>query len=179
MSIAMRTDPSAAGTAPRVVAAIQEILCEEAEAIVKMANALPHQELSRAVTLILECTGHIVVTGLGKAGLIGQKIAATLASTGTPSYFLHPSEALHGDLGCLRVHDVILALSSSGETVETVRTTKYAREQGLEAIAMTGRLESPLARSASCILPIGGLAEAGTLRLAPSSSTTCMLALGD
>lgn len=162
-----------------MVASAQAILREEAGAILELAEQLCETSFVRAVSLILACRGHVAVIGMGKAGLIGHKIAATLASTGTPSYFLHPSEALHGDLGRLGRQDLVLALSASGETPETVRTAHFARDNGLKVIAMTARGESSLARAATSVLLLRGADEAGTLRLAPSASTTCLLALGD
>jgi arabinose-5-phosphate isomerase len=133
----------------------------------------------RAVDLLLACRGVIVVTGMGKAGLIGQKISATLASTGTPSIFLHPVEALHGDLGRIRSDDLLLALSNSGETVESKQLIPAARKIGAGVIAMTGRADSMLARLADCVLEIGEVDEACPLGLAPTASTSAMLALGD
>lgn len=131
-----------------------------------------------AVEAILACEGRVAVTGMGKAGLIGQKIAATLASTGTPAYFLHPSEALHGDLGMLRREDIVLALSNSGETEEVVRLLPHIRDR-VPIVAITRDQESALGRSATFLISLGHIEEACPLGLAPSASTTAMLAVGD
>ncbi len=132
-----------------------------------------------AVARILACKGMVVVTGMGKAGLIGAKVSATLASTGTPSLSLHPSEALHGDLGRIRRDDVLLVLSNSGETVEIKAVIPAARKIGAGVIAITGSRESTLGRLADHVLEIGRVHEACPMGLAPTASTAAMLALGD
>ncbi|MBE0534511.1 MAG: KpsF/GutQ family sugar-phosphate isomerase [Phycisphaerae bacterium] len=132
-----------------------------------------------AAEIIFNARGCVIVTGVGKAGLIGEKISATLASTGTPSHFLHPVEALHGDLGRVRNGDVVLALSHSGESDEIVRLIALLKQQENKLIAMTGRADSRLARHSDVVLCMGPLEEACPLGIAPSVSTTCMLALGD
>jgi len=119
------------------------------------------------------------VTGLGKSGLIGQKIAATLASTGTPAYFLHAAEASHGDLGMLVAGDTVLALSFSGETPEVLRLLEFAKARGLKTIAMSGEPGSPVARAAGLVISVAISREACPLNLAPTASTTAMLAMGD
>ena len=121
----------------------------------------------------------MIVSGIGKAGLIGQKIMATLASTGTPSHFLHPAEAVHGDLGRVHADDVVLVLSQSGETEEIVRLLPPLAELGVPIIAITGRADSTLGRAARVVIDLGPVEEACPLGLAPSSSTTAMLAVGD
>ncbi|MDP6988562.1 MAG: KpsF/GutQ family sugar-phosphate isomerase [Planctomycetota bacterium] len=150
----------------------------EARAIAELEGLLD-ESFSRAVDMTLACEGLLVVTGMGKAGLVGQKISATLASTGTPSLFLHPAEALHGDLGRVREQDVLLALSNSGETAEVNATLPTATRIGAGVVAMTGRPDSAMARLADCVLDIGRVEEACPLRLAPTASTSAMLALGD
>jgi arabinose-5-phosphate isomerase len=120
-----------------------------------------------------------VVAGVGKAGLVGQKISATLASTGTPSLFLHPTEALHGDLGRIRAKDTLFAISNSGESAETNALIGPARKLGASLMAMTGRADSTLGRLSDCVLDIGPVEEACPLKLAPTASTSAMLALGD
>lgn len=157
----------------------REVLRAEAMALWGLAERLPHQELCAAVELIQECSGRLVVSGMGKAGLIGRKIAATFASTGTASHFLHPAEAMHGDLGCIRRDDVILMLSYSGETEEIVRLLPSLGALGVPLIALTGRPDSSLGRAATVVLDLGRLDEACFLGLAPSTSTTAMLGLGD
>jgi arabinose-5-phosphate isomerase len=155
-----------------------EVIRIETEAIARLGELLD-QSFSQAVDLVLGCAGQVVVTGLGKAGLVGQKISATFASTGTPSIFLHPVEALHGDLGRVRAQDLVLALSNSGETSEVNATLGPARRIGAGVLAVTGAPASTLARLADCVLDIGRVREACPLELAPTASTTAMLALGD
>lgn len=129
--------------------------------------------------MILHCPGRIIVTGMGKSGIIGRKIAATLASTGTPSFFLHPAEAIHGDLGMVTQGDVILAISNSGETGEVLHILPSIRRIGARIIAMVGKPESTLAKNADIVLDVGVKKEACPLGLAPTSSTTATLAFGD
>ncbi len=134
---------------------------------------------ARAVRLIEGCTGSVVVSGIGKAGLVARKISATLASTGTPSHFLHPAEAMHGDLGVLRADDVMLAVSQSGETEEIVRLLPHVAAFRVPIIALTAHPESSLGRAARVVVTTGRVREACGLGLAPSTSTSVMLALGD
>ncbi|MCX7047025.1 MAG: KpsF/GutQ family sugar-phosphate isomerase [Candidatus Sumerlaeota bacterium] len=133
----------------------------------------------RAAQLIYECKGAIVLTGIGKAGIIAQKISATLASTGTPSHFLHPTEALHGDLGRVREGDVVMILSYGGETEEILRMINHIRNWSVTLIALTGKGQSTLAQRADVTLDMGPVDEVCPLGLAPSASTTAMLAVGD
>jgi arabinose-5-phosphate isomerase len=133
----------------------------------------------RAVEEIASSRGRLCVTGLGKSGLVGQKIAATLASTGTPAYFLHAAEASHGDLGMLVPGDVVLALSASGESPEVLRLVEFARARSLLTIAMTGASDSSIARTADVTLSVSISREACPLNLAPTASTTALLAVGD
>jgi len=162
----------------RRLAQAAEVIRIEARTIQNLTEALD-ERFSLAVDLILACEGQVVVTGMGKAGLVGRKISATLASTGTPSIFLHPGEALHGDLGRIRPKDVVLALSNSGETAEVNATVPVARKIGAELIAMTGSADSTLGRLATTVLDIGRVEEACPMKLAPTASTSAMLALGD
>lgn len=136
-------------------------------------------EFERAVEEIASTTGRICVTGLGKSGLIGQKLAATMSSTGTPAYFLHAAEASHGDLGMLVAGDIVLALTFSGQTPEVVRLMEFARGRNLRTIAMTGEPESPVGRAAGLVISVAISREACPLNLAPTASTTAMLAMGD
>ena len=156
----------------------REVLLVEAGALNSLAANLP-SAFETAVDLIYDCQGSVIVTGMGKAGIIGQKVAATLASTGTPSHFLHPAEAFHGDLGRLRQGDVALALSSSGQTEEMTRLLPTIRDMGLPLIVLTNYAGSALGRAATATLSLGEMREACPLGLAPSTSTTAMLALGD
>jgi arabinose-5-phosphate isomerase len=137
------------------------------------------QEFCRAVEYLYHCRGNVIVTGMGKAGLIGQKIMATLASTGTPSHFLHPAEAVHGDLGRVQSEDVLVVLSQSGETEEIVRLLPALTGLGVPILSITARADSTLGRSSTATIELGTVEEACPLGLAPSSSTTAMLAVGD
>jgi arabinose-5-phosphate isomerase len=156
----------------------RRIIQSEAAALVRMANQLDHG-FTHAVQLILQTTGCVIVTGVGKAGLIGRKIVATLASTGTRSHFLHPTEARHGDLGCLAPNDLVLALSNSGESEEIVSLLPSLQRLQIPVIALTRNSANTLARAATVLLEFGRHDEAGQLGLAPSTSTTAMLAMGD
>jgi len=156
----------------------RDIIEMEAQAIEKIARRLG-PDFCDATRLLYECAGTVIVTGMGKAGLIGTKISATLASTGTRSIFLHPAEAVHGDLGRVRTDDVVMVLSQSGETEEVVRLLPSLARLGVPIIALTGRASSTLAGQATVALALGPLREACPLGMAPSTSTTAMLALGD
>jgi arabinose-5-phosphate isomerase len=159
-----------------------EVLHLEAEALQGMADGLKGargEAFLEAVEAILSTSGLVVVTGMGKAGLVGAKISATLASTGTPSMTLHPAEAVHGDLGRVRRSDVVLCLSNSGETGELKAMLAPIRRTGAKLIAMLGDAESTLARHADIVLELGAPPEACPLGLAPTTSTSAMLALGD
>ncbi len=150
----------------------------EAEALNIMEQSLG-EEFVRAVEAILRCHGKLIVTGMGKSGHIASKIAATLASTGTPSFFLHPAEAFHGDLGMISKEDVVLALSYSGETDEILKIVPFIHENGNTLVAMTGNAQSSLAHNADIHLDIMVRQEACILHLAPTTSTTAQLAMGD
>lgn len=156
----------------------REVLQRESQAIQTLAERMG-DEFCRAVSLTLRCRGSVIVCGVGKAGHVGRKISATLASTGTPSWFLSPSEAIHGDLGCLRSEDLLLILSYSGETEEITRLLPSFREKNLVTVSITARKESTLGRNSTLVIPLGTLAEADRFNLAPSTSSTAMLALGD
>jgi arabinose-5-phosphate isomerase len=156
----------------------REILRAEGAAVLQAAGALDGS-FTRAVRVIEGCTGSVVVTGIGKAGLVARKISATLASTGTPSHFLHPAEAMHGDLGVLRRDDVVLALSQSGETEEITRLLPHVAALRIPIGALTARPDSTLGRAADVVVATGSVREACGLGLAPSTSTALMLALGD
>ena len=156
----------------------RDIIQIEANSLAQLAGRLS-PEISQAVALIFGCQGSVIVSGIGKAGLIGQKITATLASTGTRSHFLHPAEAIHGDLGRIHRDDCLLMLSQSGETEEIVRLLPILEKFGVPLIAVTAKRTSALGRSATVVLELGPLREACALGLAPSTSTTVMLALGD
>ena len=156
----------------------REVLKTEAEAILSLTNRLD-AEFEEAIGAIAACKGHLVVTGMGKAGLIGQKVSATFASTGTPSIFLHPAEAYHGDLGRVVKEYVVLALSNSGETEELVRLVPPLRQIGAKIVAITASRGSTLGKNADIVVERGKIEEACPLGLAPSATTTAILALGD
>jgi arabinose-5-phosphate isomerase len=156
----------------------KKVLEIEAEAILALIPRL-NGEFEEAMRMILDCRGRVVVTGMGKSGLIGRKIAATLASTGTPSFFLHPAEAIHGDLGMVTDVDVVLALSNSGETREVLEILPSLRRIGAKIIAMCGVGQSTLAKNADIFLSVSVEREACPLGLAPTASTTAALAYGD
>ena len=156
----------------------RRILESEAEAILLKSRNLG-ENFARLVDRILACDGHVALSGVGKSGIIGEKIAATLSSTGTPAFFLRPVEALHGDLGTVGPRDLILAISASGETAEVLAVVEAAKALGVEILALTGDLDSTLAREASIALDVGVEREACPLDLAPTSSTTVTLAMGD
>ena len=150
----------------------------EAAALLQMKERLD-QRFVQAVDMLLDVRGRVVVTGMGKSGHIGRKIAATLASTGTPAMFVHPAEASHGDLGMIKMVDVVLAISNSGESDELVAILPVLKRQGVPLIAMTGGLTSSLARHADVVLDCSVDKEACPLNLAPTASTTAQLAMGD
>jgi len=156
----------------------RQILAVEASAIEGVREKID-EGFGKAIDLILGANGKVVVTGMGKSGLIGRKIASTMASTGTPAFFLHPADGIHGDLGMVRRGDVVIALSNSGETEEIVRLLPVFQRIGLPVIAMTGKPESTLAKYADAVLDVGVPKEACSLGLAPTASTTATLAMGD
>ena len=161
-----------------IIEQARAVLADEAAAIEALIPRINGQFTS-AVELILACKGRVIVTGMGKSGLIGKKIAATLASTGTPSFFLHPAEGIHGDLGMVTANDTILAISNSGETAEVISIVPALKRIGATIIGMAGRPESTLAQVADVFLDVAVEKEACPLGLAPTSSTTATLALGD
>jgi arabinose-5-phosphate isomerase len=154
------------------------MVASEGEAIVRSAASLS-PEAVRAAEMTAQCDGCVVVTGVGKAGLVGQKLVATLASTGTPSHFLHPAEAVHGDLGRVRQVDLVWAISNSGRSEEVVRIAPHLREHASGLIAITADADNPLAAAADCVVRIGRHQEACPHGLAPTSSTAVMMAVGD
>jgi len=161
-----------------ILDAARKVIQIEAEAVAALAARLD-DSFARAVEMILACSGRVVVTGMGKSGLICQKMAATMASTGTPTIFLHPAEGVHGDLGMLMKGDVVIAVSNSGETEEIARILPTIKRMGLPLISMTGNPTSTLARAGDVFLDISIKEEACPLQLAPTASTTVTLAMGD
>ena len=156
----------------------RKVLRTEAQAILGLVDRIG-DDYERAVQLMFECPGRVIVTGMGKSGIVCRKIAATLLSTGTPAAFLHPAEAIHGDLGAIRDGDVVLALSYSGETEELVRLLESIRRLGARLIAITGDPQSTLGRAADVTLDCSIAEEACPMNLVPTASTTAALALGD
>lgn len=163
---------------PPAIATAREVLEIEARAITDLIRRID-AEFEKAVTILLQCRGRVVVSGIGKSGHIARKIAATLASTGTPAFFVHPAEASHGDLGMVTRDDVFVALSNSGETAELMLIIPVLKRQGAKLIALTGNPQSTLGREADVHLYAGAAVEACPLNLAPTASTTAALALGD
>lgn len=156
----------------------KRVLEIEARAIAALVDRLDDR-FAKAIDLLLRCTGKVVVSGMGKSGLIGQKIAATLASTGTPAFFVHPADGIHGDLGMLAKQDALLAISNSGETEEVLKLLPFMKRLSLPIIALTGRTQSTLAKNSDVVLDVSVSEEACPLGLAPTSSTTAALAMGD
>ena len=162
----------------RLLALAREVLTTEAAAISALRDRLGDDFL-RAIDIIMTCRGRVVVSGIGKSGHIARKIASTLASTGTPAFFVHPAEAIHGDLGMITQDDVLIAMSNSGESAELLAIMPLIKRQGAKLIALTGNHDSSLARHADAHLDAAVDAEACPLGLAPTASTTAALALGD
>jgi arabinose-5-phosphate isomerase len=156
----------------------QEVLLIEEQGLAAVRNRID-DEFQRAIELLHDCPSRVIITGIGKSGIIGQKISATLNSTGTPSFFLHPVEALHGDLGMAQSEDVVVAISYSGETTELNTLLGSLKNRCSAIVALTGRRNSTLGRAADVILDISVPQEACSLGLAPTASTTATLALGD
>src|SRR5438105_15180650 len=156
----------------------RKVLQTEAAAVLALADRLD-ERFDRAVELLRDCRGRVILTGMGKSGIICQKIAATLSSTGTPAHFLHPADAIHGDLGMIQADDVVIALSYSGATDEIIRLLEFIRRLGAKLIAITGAGQSALAQAADVMLDCGVTEEACPMNLVPTASTTAALAIGD
>lgn len=168
---------TAEGGAP-ILAGGKRVLDIEARAIATLSARLD-QRFADAVALLHRCEGKVVVSGMGKSGLIGQKVAATLASTGTPAFFLHPAEGIHGDLGMVARHDALIAISNSGETEEILKLVPYVKRLNVPVLALTGKPQSTLAKHSEVVLDVSVAEEACPLGLAPTASTTVALAMGD
>ena len=158
---------------------VQELLKLESDAIAQTASRLDKSQVESVVSLLAECKGKVVVLGVGKSGIIAQKIAATMTSVGTAALYLHPSDALHGGLGIVETGDVVIVLSNSGETDEIVAMLPYLQKRQVAIVAIVGNLNSTLARRADAVLDASVDQEACPLNLAPTTSTTVALALGD
>jgi arabinose-5-phosphate isomerase len=170
--------PPAAGGVSPALALARRVLETEARAILGLVDRLDGR-FEAAVEMLAHCRGRVITTGMGKSGIISRKIAATLSSTGTPAYFLHPAEAIHGDLGVVQADDVVVALSHSGETAEIVRLLEFIRRIGARLIVLTGNAGSTLGQAADVTLDCRVDQEACPMNLAPTASTTAALALGD
>jgi arabinose-5-phosphate isomerase len=162
----------------RILGLAERVLRLEAESVLALCPRLDDRFVA-AVKILHDCRGRVIVTGMGKSGLVGRKIAATLASTGTPAYFLHPAEGVHGDLGMVAREDVVLALSNSGETDEMLAVLPALKRLGILLVLLTGSSTSALARQADIVLDVGVAEEACPINLAPTASTTAALAMGD
>jgi len=161
-----------------IIEQAQKVLAVEAQAIERLIPRID-EHFIKAIELLLDCKGRVIVTGMGKSGLVGKKIAATLASTGTPSFFLHPAEGIHGDLGMVTADDVVISLSNSGETTEVVSILPIIKRIGASIIAMCGNSQSTMALNADVFIDVSVAEEACPLGLAPTASTTATLAMGD
>jgi arabinose-5-phosphate isomerase len=186
-SLPMPADPSPFQVASPVsanptdpgIAAARQVLALEADALTRLIATVESPDFARTLDLVVACEGRVIVTGMGKSGHIARKIAATLASTGTPAFFIHPSEASHGDLGMIAAGDLVVALSNSGDTLELADILAYTRRYGQPLVGITARRDSTLARYSDCLLLLPPAPEACPHGLAPTTSTTMMLALGD
>ena len=156
----------------------RQVIQTEADGI-RSVVPIVDESFAKAVEMIYKCTGSVIISGIGKAGIIGRKISATLASTGTPSHFLHPAEAVHGDLGRLRTDDIVIVLSNGGETDEITRLINLVKQLQIKLIAITGDADSTLGKYSEVVLCMGKMDEACPLGVAPSVSTTAMLVVGD
>ncbi|RPI72590.1 MAG: KpsF/GutQ family sugar-phosphate isomerase [Desulfobacteraceae bacterium] len=161
-----------------IIDQVKEVLDIEAQAILALAERVG-PEFEKAIKMILQSKGRVILTGIGKSGLVGRKISATLNSTGTPSLFLHPTEAMHGDLGMVTQDDIVLAICNSGKTGEIIQILPWLRNLGPKIIAFTGVLDSPLAQASDLVIDVGVEREACPMNLAPTASTTAALAMGD
>jgi arabinose-5-phosphate isomerase len=175
----MKTNPTAAAGQITAVEIARELLKTEAAAIQSASDRLVAENVEQAVRIILGCSGKVVICGVGKSGVIGQKIAQTMTSTGTVAVFVHPSDAMHGSLGIITANDVVIALSNSGETEELVAMLPALKRRNVPIISIVGNLESSLARQSDVVLDACVDREACPLNLAPTASTTVALALGD
>lgn len=162
----------------KAIASMRQLIMAESTALAMLAETIDDRAL-KAVSVLWMCRGKIIVTGMGKAGNVGAKIAATLRSTGSPAAFLHPGEALHGDMGMVRENDVLLALSNSGETEEVLGVAEYCKANAIEIVAITSKPESTLAGMAKMALILPSVPEGCPIGRAPMSSATMMMVLGD
>jgi len=165
-------------TLSNIIESAREVFDIEAKSILRLKDNIG-EEFDKAIEILYDCKGRVIVTGMGKSGLIGKKIAATMSSTGTPAYFLHPAESTHGDSGVITKNDVIIAISNSGETQELMNLLPLIKRFGCPMIGMTGNINSTLGKTSEVVLDISVEREADTLGKAPTASTTATLAMGD
>lgn len=170
--------PKKMNSSDDIIKVAKKVLETEAEAIYSLIRKL-NSNFEKAVDLVFSCRGRVVVSGMGKSGLVGKKIAATLASTGTPAFFLHPAEASHGDLGMVTERDIVIAISNSGETAELVGLIPFLKRYRVKLISMTGNTKSTLAKASDVMLDISVKEEACPMGIIPTASTTATMAMGD
>ncbi len=170
--------PKKMNSSDNIIKVAKKVLETEAEAIYSLIRKL-NSNFEKAVDLVFSCRGRVVVSGMGKSGLVGKKIAATLASTGTPAFFLHPAEASHGDLGMVTERDIVIAISNSGETAELVGLIPFLKRYRVKLISMTGNTKSTLAKASDVMLDISVKEEACPMGIIPTASTTATMAMGD
>ena len=168
----------AVGPAGSALEVAHQVLKTEGEAVLSMAGRLG-PEFAEAVERIHNCRGRVIMTGVGKSGIIAEKVASTLTSTGTPAFYIHPGDAAHGDIGIVGTGDVVIFMSKSGETAELVQLLPALKRLDVTLIAITARRDSPLARASDCVVDTGAVTEACPFDLVPTTSTTCALAIGD
>lgn len=164
---------------PGLIDSVRSTLSEQADALHRLSSHLDSAQYQKALKLIVECKGHVILSGMGKSGHVGRKISATLASTGTPSFFIHPAEAFHGDLGMITPYDLLILISASGETDEILKLIPSLRQFGNRIIAITNHSESTLAKHADATLELMMESESCPNNLAPTTSTTLTMAIGD
>lgn len=164
---------------PAFIASVQQTLTEQGSALQTLAMRLDNSQYIQALKMMMACKGHVIVSGMGKSGHVGRKIAATLASTGTPSFFIHPAEAFHGDLGMITPYDQLILISASGETDEVLKLVPSLKDFGNRIIAITNNIHSTLAKHADAVLALNMANESCPNNLAPTTSTTLTMAIGD
>ena len=164
---------------PELIDSVRETLAEQAAALHNLSQQLDSQQYQNALRLIMNCKGHVILSGMGKSGHVGRKMSATLASTGTPSFFIHPAEAFHGDLGMITPYDLLILISASGETDEILKLVPSLKNFGNRIVAITNKGDSTLAKNADAVLELNMASESCPNNLAPTTSTTLTMAIGD
>ncbi|WP_058969115.1 KpsF/GutQ family sugar-phosphate isomerase [Type-D symbiont of Plautia stali] len=164
---------------PELIESVRQTLAEQGAALQNLAQQLDSQQYQNALHLIMNCKGHVILSGMGKSGHVGRKMSATLASTGTPSFFIHPAEAFHGDLGMITPYDLLILISASGETDEILKLVPSLKNFGNRIVAITNKGDSTLAKNADAVLELNMTSESCPNNLAPTTSTTLTMAIGD